>query len=269
MMRKQGPDREDLMKTMDRKIARRRHGVTEQRARSRLRVVIALVILAGVIAAGFWVVRSPMLSIDEVTAIGSHHSDPHAAIESAGIRPGTPTMSVDEASLESILLVDPWIAEARVVVTWPGSVAVEITEHVPIAVVHSARSFANVSATGAVVQMLDDPTGWPVISTTEATSLRPGAVLGGAALLGALEFVTALPAALADDAVVTIDANQRLTASIAGYQVRLGRAIEMGPKAAALAAVVGHGVAEGSTIDVTAPRRPAVINPQVEVEGEG
>ena len=178
MMRKQGPDREDLMKTMDRKFARRRHGVTEQRARSRLRVVIALVILAGVIAAGFWVVRSPMLSIDEVTVIGSHHSDPHAAIESAGIRPGTPTMSVDEASLESILLVDPWIAEARVVVTWPGSVAVEITEHVPIAVVHSARSFANVSATGAVVQMLDDPAPAAIVNSagriTWTVDLDPG-----------------------------------------------------------------------------------------------
>ena len=249
------------MKTMDRRIARRRHGVTEQRARARLKVVIALVILAGIVAAGFWIVRSPMLSIDEVTVTGANHSDPLGAIEAAGIRPGTPTISVDEASLESVLLADPWIAEARVVVTWPGSVEVEITEHVPIAVVQTANGFANITATGAVVQMLDAPTGWPVITTAEANTPRPGTGLGGAALLGALEFIGSLPPPLAGDAVVTIDAGQRLTASVAGYQVRLGRAIEMGSKAAALVAVIDHGVEAGSTIDVTAPRRPAVGQP--------
>jgi cell division protein FtsQ len=255
------------MKTMDRKIAQRRHGVTEQRARARLKVMIALVILAGIVAAGFWIIRSPILSVDEVKVTGSDHSDARAAIESAGIGPGTPMISVDEASLESILLADPWIAEVNVLVTWPGSVEVEITEHVPIAVVQTTNGFANVTATGAVVRMLDDPTDWPVITTAQAQTPRPGASLGGAALLGALEFLASLPPALADDAVVNIDADHRLTASLAGYQIRLGRAIEMGPKAAALAAVIDHGVEDGSSIDVTAPRRPAVSNPQVEVEG--
>jgi len=254
---------------MDRKIARRRRGLSEHRARTRLKVVIALVIGAGVVAAGFWIVRSPILSVDEVTVTGSNHSDASAIVEAAGIWPGTPMISIDEAALESDLLTDPWIAEAGVVVTWPGTVEVEITEHVPIAVVQTAAGFANVTATGAVVQLLDDPGDWPVITTAESQTPRAGAVLDAAALLGALEFVESMPSALAPDAVISIDVDQRLTANLAGYQVRLGRAIDMAAKVAALVAVIDSGVAQGSSIDVTAPRRPAVANPQVEVEGEG
>lgn len=257
------------MNTIDRKIAQRRHGLTEQRARRRLRVVITLVVVAGISATGFWIIRSPLLSIDRVTITGANQSDPSGAIAQTGVAPGTPTISVDVAAIESLLLADPWIAEARVVVTWPGSVEVEVTEHVPIALVQTANGFAHVTVDGAVVQILDDPAGWPIITSAVAQTPRAGDTMGGAALLGALEFVTALPAELATAAVVSVDAEQQLAASVGGYQVRLGRSIEMGQKAAALAAVIEHGVAAGSAIDVTAPRRPAVTNPQVEVEGEG
>ncbi len=41
------------MKTMDRRIAERRHRVTEERARTRLRLVIGLVALVALAAAGF------------------------------------------------------------------------------------------------------------------------------------------------------------------------------------------------------------------------
>lgn len=262
------------MNTMDRKIAQRRHGVTEQRAKRRLRVVIALVIMAGISAAGFWIIRSPLLSVDQVTITGVNQSDPSTAIARTGIARGMPTISVDAAALESVLLADPWIAEARVVVTWPGSVEVELTEHVPVALVQTPNGFAHVTVGGAVVQIVDDPAVWPVITLAEITwaeaqTPRAGDTLRGAALLGALEFVSALPAEFATETQVSIDAEQQLAASVGGYQVRLGRSIEMGAKAAALAAVIEHGVAAGSAIDVTAPRRPAVTNPQAEVEGEG
>ena len=55
------------MKTMDRRIAERRHRVTEERARTRLRFVIGLVALVALAAAGFALVRSPLLSVNRVT----------------------------------------------------------------------------------------------------------------------------------------------------------------------------------------------------------
>lgn len=257
------------MKTMDRKIAQRRHGVTEQRAATRLRIVIALAALVAVLAAAFWIIRSPLLSIDRVVVSGEEHSNPRLVIDRLGVTVGTPTISVDAAALESALLADPWIADVTVVVTWPGSVEVELIEHQPVALVQAANGLAHVTPAGNVVQLLDDASGWPVINTVNKERVRAGGVTGGSAVLGALEFVTALPAELRSATVITIDAAQQISAMVGEHPVRLGRAVDMSAKASALTAVIGHGIEPGSPIDVSAPRRPAVGNPHVEVEGEG
>lgn len=257
------------MKTMDRKMAERRRGVTEQRAANRLRLVILVVSLIGLAAAGFWLVRSPFLEIDGVAVTGAQHSDADAIIESLGVTAGTPTISVDAAAVERALRTDPWIAEASVVVTWPGTVDVEVSEHVPVAVVQVSEGFAHVTTTGHVVQMLDDAAGHPLITVPDAGPVRAGAELGGPALIGALEFVSVLPPELLPVTAVAVGGNDQLAATVGEYEVRLGRAIDMRSKAAALAALIDHGVEPGSSIDVTAAKRPAVANPQAEVEGEG
>ena len=68
---------------------------------------------------------------------------------------------------------------------------------------------------------------------------------------------------------MAVGADGQITAVVGDYGVRLGRAVEMRSKAAALVAVIDYGAEPGSFIDVTAPRRPAVANPQAEVEAEG
>lgn len=257
------------MRTMDRKIAARRHGVTEQRAATRLRVLIVAVGLIGLTAVGFWLVRSPLLEVDRVEISGTQHSEAAAVIERLGVTSGTPTISVDATALETALRADPWIAEASVVVTWPGSVDVEVTEHVPVAVVQVAEGFAQVTTTGHVVQMLDDPAGYPVVTIPpDAGPVRAGVTIGGSALPGALEFASALPPELAAVTIVAVDGNNQVSARVGDYEVRLGRAIDMRSKAAALAALIDYGVEPGSSIDVTAAHRPAVANPQGQLEGE-
>ena len=126
------------MKTMDRRIAERRHRVTEERARTRLRLVIGLVALVALAAAGFALVRSPLLSVNRVTVTGHEHSDPAAVLARLDVVPGMPTVSVDAGAIEAALRADPWVADARVVVSWPGSVDVEVTEQVPVAAVTTA-----------------------------------------------------------------------------------------------------------------------------------
>ena len=254
---------------MDRKIAQRRHGVTEQRAATRLKIVIALAAVTAVIGAALWIVRSPLLSVDRVVVSGNDHSDPTRIIEGLGVGVGTPTISVDAGALESALEANPWIAEASVAVSWPGSVEVEVTEHRPVALVQAANGLAHVTTAGNVVQLLEDGTGWPLVTPPDPETLRGGEVLEGPAMLGSLAFVTALPDELQPVTVVTIDRDRQIVAMVGEHPVRLGRAIDMRAKAAALAAVIDHGIEPGTAIDVTAPRRPAVSNPQAEVEGEG
>ena len=248
------------MKTMDRRIAERRHRVTEERARTRLRLVIGLVALAALAAAGFALVRSPLLSVNSVTVTGAEHSDPAAVLARLDVVLGTPTVSVDAGAVEAALRADPWVADARVVVSWPGSVDVEVTEEVPVAAVTTA---------GAVVEMLDSPIGMALIAVNVPETIRPGTTLSTSATLGALEFIDWLPDDIARVTVVSVDEAGQLTATIDDLTVRLGRAREMQSKAVALAALIGHGLAPGSHVDITAPRRPAVANPQPEVEDEG
>jgi hypothetical protein len=256
------------MKTMDRKMAARRHGVTEQRAATRLRLLILAVGLVGLAAAAFWLVRSPLLEVDRVEISGAQHSEAAAVIERLGVTSGTPTISVDASALETALRADPWIADASVVVTWPGSVDVEVTEHIPIAAVQVPEGFAHVTAAGQVVQMLDEPAGIPLITIpADAGPVRAGVTIGGPALPGALEFASALPPELAAVTIVAVDGSNQLSAVVGDYEVRLGRAIDMRSKAAALLALIAYGVEPGSSIDVTAARRPAVSNPQGQLEG--
>lgn len=257
------------MNTMDRKIAARRHGVSEQRATARLKLVVGFVVLAVLAAAAFWLVRSPLLDVDRVTITGAEHSNPDAALDQLGVVQGAPTISVDAGALEAALVTDPWIADAGVVVTWPGTVDIEVIEHIPVAVVETLDGLASVTLEGDVVQLVGEAAGYSTIVVADAGPARPGSTMRATAVLGSLEFVAGLPTDLHAATVITIDGNGQISAVVRDYPVRLGRAIDMASKAASLVALIEYGVEPGSSIDVTAARRPAVTNPRGEVEGEG
>lgn len=257
------------MKTMDRRIAQRRHRVTEQRAQTRLRILIGVVALAAVGAAGWGLLRSPLLSIGTVAISGAKHADAAGVLERMQVSAGVPTISVDETAIETALVEDPWVDTARVVATWPGTLEIEIIEHIPVAALRRGDVLVAIAATGAVVERLEAAGTLPVVVDNQGSVPRPGSVVSAPATLGGVAFVEALPPELAAGSMVTVGAEGRLDATVVGHQVRLGRPVDLIAKASALAAVIESGVAPGSTIDVTAPSHPAVANPQPEVESEG
>ncbi|MFV9672450.1 MAG: cell division protein FtsQ/DivIB, partial [Acidimicrobiia bacterium] len=108
------------MNMIDHRIAERRQQVTEDRARGRLKWLIWLVLVVVVVGATVWLVNSPLLSIRSVTVTGAERTNPAAIANSLDAGPGTPTMSVDAGAVEAALLDDPWIAQADVIVSWPG-----------------------------------------------------------------------------------------------------------------------------------------------------
>ncbi len=111
------------MNTMDHRIAERRQQVTEDRARGRLKWLIWGVLVVIAVGATVWAVNSPLLSIRSVTVTGAERTDPAAIANSLEAGPGVPTMSVNAGAVEAALLEDPWIAEADVTVSWPGTEA--------------------------------------------------------------------------------------------------------------------------------------------------
>ncbi len=140
------------MNTMDHRIAERRHEVTEERARGRLRWLIWLVLLVVVVAAAIWLVNSPILSIRTVTVTGAERTDPAAIANDLGVRAGTPTMSVKGGAIEAALLESPWVAEADVTVSWPGSVEIDVRERIPVASISTDLGVFDVALDGVLVE---------------------------------------------------------------------------------------------------------------------
>lgn len=248
------------MTVMEPKLAERRKGVSEDRARSRLKwVLIVLVVLLGVVGS-IWLIRSPLLSIRTVTVTGAAMSHPDAVISELGMGQGTPTIDVDAGAIEAAIAQDPWVAAVSVRVGWPGSMTVDVTEHTEFASVRAADGWVRVAADGSVLRSDPPLDGAPVVEI-DTGPVSAGYDIANPLILGALDFAAALPPDLAGSLVVGTD-GQGLVATVADLTIVLGRPTDMVAKAKVLVALIETGLEPGSTVNLIAPLRPAVTNPQ-------
>ncbi len=255
------------MNTMDHRIAERRQQVTEDRARGRLKWLIWGVLVVIAVGATVWAVNSPLLSIRSVTVTGAERTDPAAIANSLEAGPGTPTMSVNAGAVEAALLEDPWIAEADVTVSWPGTVEIHVVERVPVVAITIDGDAFQAAVDGVLVEHSTGGAVPPLIVTDVSIAARVGDQFSDAPTLGAIEFVAALPTALRRSTEVSIIGGV-VGAEVDGVIILLGRPTDMAAKAAAVEALIAAGIERGSRIDVTAPLRPAVAPPQSQLEGE-
>ncbi len=255
------------MNTMDHRIAERRHEVTEERARGRLRWLIWVVILVGAIAAAVWFVQSPVLAIRSIVVTGAERTDPSAVAAGVGAAPGTPTISVRGGEIEAALLTSPWIAQADVTVSWPGTIEIDVRERVPVTSITTERGVFALAIDGVLLEAVEGEPLGPMIVSDLVGRLTVGDRVGHVGTLGAAEFAAGLSPSLSRSTTVSVTADS-LSAIVAGYPVVLGRPMDMAFKAAAVEALIASGLDEGSRIDVTAPMRPAVALPQSLLEGE-
>jgi len=255
------------MNTMDHRIAERRQQVTEDRARGRLRWLLWVVLIVGAIGLTLWVVNSPLLSISSVTVTGADRADPEAIVTDLDEGLGTPTMSVNAGAVEAALLEDPWIAEADVVVSWPGSMEIHVTERTSVATITIDGEEFHTAVDGMLVERTNGGAIPPLIVTDRSEPAHVGDQIADASTLGAVTFIAALSPALRRSTEVSVNGTT-VGAVVDGTIVLLGRPTEMAAKAAAVGALIGTGLERGSRIDVTAPLRPAVAPPQSQLEGE-
>lgn len=255
------------MNTMDHRIAERRQQVTEDRARGRLRWLIWIVLAVVAVALTVWLVNSPLLSIRSVTVTGTQRTDPAAIAADLAIGPGTPTMSVNAGALEAALLENPWIAEADVIVSWPGSMEIHVVERVPVASITIDDVVFHTAADGVLVERTSGGAIPPLIVADLPAATHVGDQITDGSTLGAIEFLVALPPALRRSAEVTVTGTT-VAANVGGFIILLGRPADMAAKAAAVEALLATGIEPGSRVDVTAPLRPAVAPPQSQLEGE-
>jgi cell division protein FtsQ len=248
------------MTTMEPKLAERRKGVSEDRARGRLKWVLIIIVFLLAVVGGVWLIRSPLLSIKTVTVTGATMSNPLNFVNDLGMGQGTPTIDVDGQAIERAILADPWVREARVTVGWPGRIEIAVLEHTLFASVLAADGWVRVSVEGSVLAVDEPMPDAPVIEI-DAGPVPAGYSISNPLIVGALEFAAALPTEMARRVVITDD-GEGLIASVDGHQVVLGRPAEMREKAIVLASLIDNGLEAGAHVNLIAPLRPAVTNPQ-------
>lgn len=244
--------------TIDPRLVERRREVAEDRARRKVGRLVRLLVALGSVGAIAWLLLSPLLSVDQVTTTGIRVSSAHAALVEHGVIAGRPMILIRPEGIEDALETDPWVKEAVIRLEWPDQVLVTVEERVPTAWLATEDGWGSYAVDGVELSSSPEPDAtlpWIELGQTG------GDDVSRQRLLGALEFADSLPEELREGARVRVEADGELWAQVAGFQVRLGRAVEMRAKALSLAALIREQPAPGSILTLIAPTHPAVTPP--------
>ena len=242
--------------SIDPRLLERRQVVAEDRARRNVGRLLRFLVLVAILGAGAWLMLSPIMSVSEVTVAGVTSSDTHEVLAENAVTVGTPMILIRTGSVVAELAADPWIADASIQLQWPNRVVVRVDERVPAAWVQTASGWSRRATDGVALPSPPEPDetlGWARLSEI----LEPDAV-DSTVVLGAIEFIGELPDTLSTDVIIRIEDNGELWAVVSGYQVRLGRAVEMKAKALSLAALLEEDPPLDAVLTLIAPTYPAV-----------
>lgn len=192
---------------------------------------------------------SPLLGVGEVKVEGNPTLSDDKVLKTAGIRPGTSMLRVDAGEVQERLVEMPKVADAEVMLDWPSTVRVEITESTP-AVYFRARGGARlVDSHGVAFETVRRaPDGVPELRVPE---------LGGPAASAALGVLNALPGQVRGELTAVLaekpgSVRLRLTGD---RVVEWGATDEMRRKARILPPLLTR---PGKIYDVTTPELPTV-----------
>ncbi len=246
--------------SIDPRLMERRKTVAEDRAKENVSRLLKFLLFVVVLGSLVWLAFSPWLSVSQVTTSGIRNSETNSALVEEGVVAGTPMILIGAPAVEERLqlLADPWVAEADVRLEWPDEVTVDIVERVPTAWVRTKGGWARRAVDGVELPSTADPD--PEMAWIEMQQVLDEDVGESVEVLGALEFVESLPNRLHPGTVVRI-VDGEVWATVDGFQVRLGRAVDMTEKAVSLDALLGEDIPEGSTLNLIAPTNPAYKSP--------
>ncbi|MBI3647853.1 MAG: FtsQ-type POTRA domain-containing protein [Actinobacteria bacterium] len=212
-------------------------------------------VILAVVGGGTAFMRSSFFGADEVRVIGASHLSDARVIRDAGVQ-GENVLSLNTGVVEARLERDPWIANAVVTRSLPGTVTIRVTERTPVAAVQVAGGFELVAADGVTLGGTQRPGRLPVIPTNTVPGGATGGFLAPARVVGALAPDVRSEVMLAYEGI-TGEVFLRLRS---GTVVRFGPLTSVTEKADALAAVLGWAGDQGArvlTIDLRFPRAPS------------
>lgn len=245
---------------VDPRIRQRRVEVRRSEGRRRLRVVVAGVATAALVAAGWGATRSPLLDVDRVLVEGAAHRGEPAVVAAARAERGRPMVDVDDGAVARRVEELPWVRSATARREWPSTVRIRVTERQAVAVTRDdAGGWAALDVSGRVLARFPEaPPDLPALEGSPPAG-APGTRLSpqvGGALLVASELGPDLAARAAS--VVPVEGGVELRLEPAGVVV-LGPPDALEAKMAAVRTVLSSvDPRTVATLDVRLPSAPVL-----------
>ena len=233
--------------TLPRTRGRRRPLSAVRLRRPRLRLLVALVLLAAVLGGAWMLVRdSSLVAVRTVRVVGATSSaEPRIrdALEAAGT--GMTTLHVRDQDLRRAVAGFPSVAGLRVRTDFPHGLIVEVLERHPVAVFASGDRLVAATGSGLLLRDIAAPDDSPEISTGAAPV---GARVADGKLLSALAVAEAAPVPLRKRTVRIEWGARGLTAELeSGPPLIFGTADSAAIKWAGAARVLAEPAAAGAT----------------------
>lgn len=181
--------------TVDPRIRARRIAVRRDEGRQRLRRLLVLAGVLGVLAALAGAAFSPLLDVDAVRVTGAERTGEAAVRAAAAVRFGEAMVTVDADTVERAVEQLPWVAAASVKRSWPGTITVQVDERTASAAIADGQQrWLLIDAGGwALERVTGEPPPVPLVEGLDPDA-APGERVTGAA--DALELVATLPRSL-------------------------------------------------------------------------
>ena len=219
---------------------------------------VALLGLALVAAAGWWVANSSLFHLRTLQVSGNEHVSAAEVARLGALTEQTNVLLLSPGRLERSLERNPWILSADISRTLPSVISISIEERVPVAILGQERWL--VAGDGTVLGPAGSSDRLPEI-LAEAGDLQPGVKLPTSrSELAALE---SLPSSLLRRVASAGWASGQLTLILrSGTTVLYGDATMAGEKARSLQSVLAWAARKGiypAYVDVRAPSAPALM----------
>jgi cell division protein FtsQ len=118
---------------LDPRIRARRIAVRRQQGRRRLRLLLALVVVAAVSGLAFAAANSALLDVDEVAVSGNARTPAQDVITASDLAPGQPLLLLDVDGASEAVSRLPWVDTAEVHRSITGTVTIEVVERQAVA----------------------------------------------------------------------------------------------------------------------------------------
>ncbi len=218
-----------------------------------------LLVLAGVattVAIG--VLHSPLMAVETVEILGADRVDVRGIVDDLGLGAGAFLLWINAGEVEEAIISEPWVADVQVDRIWPDKVVVEVIEHEAVVWIEGVLGWMLVSRDGTVLERAVAPGAGLLL----AALAFPDRLAGDRPIDPAWHEIVEMALVLSDDIGVALVLEMRgaeMWTKALGFDVRLGHPIDLADKGRTLRAMLAEDIPDGAIIDVSSPRRPAIV----------